>query len=122
LCNCREIRQQDFKKLHASLSLSAAAELLRNPQGGTMNLANSLEKTYNDLLFADIDLAMTFLKIAETTQPGESAQRNYANACRAYGDVVAKLQAVTLSDEEQALFDEKLSLLRSRLRDDRKLA
>jgi hypothetical protein len=35
---------------------------------------------------------------------------------------VAKLQAVTLSDEEQALFDEKLSLLRSRLRDDRKLA
>lgn len=69
-----------------------------------------------DLLLQDLDLALTFLKVAKTTAQPERARRNHENALKAYNHVVGTLQAVTLSEEVQAQFDEKLSLLASRLR------
>lgn len=80
-----------------------------------MNFASETEKTFIELLLTDLDVAMTFLNVANTTQSKETARRNYENAQRAYDQVVGILQAVTLSDEQQALFDRKLSLLKSRL-------
>ncbi|HZI50307.1 MAG TPA: hypothetical protein VFE29_00665 [Terriglobia bacterium] len=73
------------------------------------------EKTVIDILLTDLDLAMTFLNTADTTQIEENARRNRQHASRAYDQIVATLQAVTLNEEQQALFDDKLSLLRSRL-------
>jgi hypothetical protein len=70
-----------------------------------------------DILLQDLDLALTFLKMANTTGLPDSARRNHEKALKAYHQVVAALQAVTLSEEVQAQFDEKLSLLMSRLRE-----
>ena len=80
-----------------------------------MDLAKNLESTFIGLLLTDIDVAITFLNVAATTQVGENAERNYRNAQRAYDQIVARVQAVTLTEEEQAVFEEKLGLLRSRL-------
>jgi hypothetical protein len=70
-----------------------------------------------DILMQDLDLALAFLNVAGTTTIPESARRNHENALKAYRQVVAALQAVTLSEEVQAQFDEKLGLLMSRLRE-----
>jgi hypothetical protein len=73
------------------------------------------EKTVIDILRTDLDNAMTFLNVADTTEIEENARRNRQNARRAYDAIVSTLQAVTLDDEQQAFFDHKLSLLKSRL-------
>jgi len=69
-----------------------------------------------DILLQDLDLALAVLKGANTTAQPDRARRNHENALKAYNHVVGALQAVTLSEEAQAQFDEKLSLLASRLR------
>ena len=80
-----------------------------------------VETTYIDVLLTDIDLGLTFLNVAEATNVRENAQRNYRNAERAYNEATRRLQAVTLTDEMQAVFDDKLSLLRSRLHASRRV-
>jgi hypothetical protein len=86
-----------------------------------MNFATETEKTFIHLLLTDLDVALTYLNVAATTRIRETARRNFENAQRVYDQVVGILQAVTLSDEQQALFDRKLSLLKSRLRASRPL-
>ena len=81
-----------------------------------MNFASKTEKTFIELLLTDLEVALTFLNVASTTRNTETARRNHENAQRAYDQIVGILQAVTLSEEQQALFDQKLSLLKSRLR------
>jgi hypothetical protein len=80
-----------------------------------MKFAKETEKTAIDLLLLDLDIGLTFLDVAETTRITETARRNRENAQKSYDTVVSALQAVTLNDEQQALFDRKLTLLRSRL-------
>ena len=86
----------------------------------TMNLQKDAESTFIDLLVTDLDLAMTFLDVAQTTQSVENAERNHRNAQKAYDEVIAKLQAVTLGEKEQTRLERKLALLRARLRANRK--
>ena len=81
-----------------------------------MNFASETEKKFIELLLTDLDVALTFLNVASTTRNAETARRNYQNAQRAYDQIIGLLQAVTLSDDQQARFDQKLSLLKSRLR------
>lgn len=80
------------------------------------NVPYSKTKTVIDLLLTDLDTAMTFLSVAEATPIEERARRNRENAEKVYDRVVATLQAVTLDDEQQAVFDGKLTALRSKLR------
>ena len=69
-----------------------------------------------DILMQELDLALAFLNVASPANPA-NARRNHENALKAYRQVVAALQAVTLSEEVQAQFDEKLGLLMCRLRE-----
>jgi len=70
-----------------------------------------------DILLQDLDLALAWLKMTDSTGVPDAARRNREKALKAYRDVVAALQAVTLSEEVQAQFDAKLGLLSSRLRE-----
>ena len=68
-----------------------------------------------EFLLIDLDVALTFLDVAETTEFRNTAERNHRNARAAYNTVVSKLREVTPTPAQQVLMDERLSLLRARL-------
>src|SRR5262245_25817084 len=69
-----------------------------------------------EFLLTDLDIALTFMDVAETTEFRGTAERNHQNARNAYDTVVAKLREVTPNTHQQALLDEKLTTLRARLK------
>ena len=69
-----------------------------------------------ELLLADLDIALTFMDVARTTEFRATADRNHRNARKAYDMVIEKLSEVTPSPAEQVKFDIKLADLRERLR------
>jgi hypothetical protein len=66
-------------------------------------------------LFTDLDVALTFLKIASTSGNLEIRQRNWRNAREAHDAVLHLLLRLTPTEEELESIKEKLSTLRSRL-------
>jgi hypothetical protein len=68
-----------------------------------------------DFLLTDLDIALIFLDVAETTEFRDTAERNHRNARNAYETVVAKLREITLTAEQQALFEPRLAVLKARL-------
>jgi len=68
-----------------------------------------------EFLLIDLDVALTFLDVAETTEFRNTAERNHRNARAAYNTVVSKLGEVSPTPAQQVLLDERLSLLRTRL-------
>ena len=79
------------------------------------SFSRETEKTVIDFLLTDLEMALTFLNLRDITRSEEIKRRNHENAQNAYNQIVHTLQAVTLSDEQQELFDKKLSLIRQRL-------
>jgi hypothetical protein len=69
-----------------------------------------------EFLLTDLDIALTFMDVAETTEFRGTAERNHQNAHNAYDTVITKLREVTPNAHQQALFDEKLATLRARLK------
>jgi hypothetical protein len=66
-------------------------------------------------LLVDLDTAVTFMNIAETTGDEETRQRNCQNARRAYDTVLQLMQKATLNDAQNKAIRKKLALLRIRL-------
>ncbi len=68
-------------------------------------------------LLADLDLAMTFLDVAATSDKRKSSQRNQKNARTAYDTVLRFLPRLSLTAVETSAIHEKVSALRIRLED-----
>jgi hypothetical protein len=68
-----------------------------------------------EFLLIDLDVALTFMDVAETTEFRGTAQRNHQNARNAYNTVISTLREVTPNAAQQAIFDRKLGELRARL-------
>jgi hypothetical protein len=68
-----------------------------------------------EFLFVDLDIALTLLDVAETSEFRSTAERNHRNARKAYDTVLAKVREVTPDAVQQAILDAKLAELRARL-------
>jgi hypothetical protein len=69
-----------------------------------------------EFLLTDLDIALTFMDVAATTEFRDTAERNHQNARKAYDTVIAKLREVTPNAHQQTTLDEKLATLRARLK------
>lgn len=78
-------------------------------------IRENLAQTVLDFLIEDLELALTFLEVAETTRDPETARRNRDNALKVYNIVVGKLGIVRANADQQALLNTKLRWLRLRL-------
>ena len=81
----------------------------------TERFRSSLSRNAFEFLLTDIDTALTFMDVAESTDKADIRKRNYANARRAYDTVVRLMQNLSLDDTEEAELAEKLALLKLRL-------
>ncbi len=77
----------------------------------SMNLSQS-EVSF---LFTDLDLAMTFMDVADTSDNEETKRRNHANALKAYGTVLRLSNELMLNPDQRQAIDAKLVLLKTRL-------
>ena len=68
-----------------------------------------------EFLLIDLDVAMTFMAVAETSQNDETFRRNYDNARTAHDTVVHLLTKLTPNVEERKVIDAKLAVLKMRL-------
>lgn len=73
------------------------------------------KRTGASILLTDLDVAMTFLEVANATRNPETRQRNYGNAWKAYDAVRHFLPQMVFTDAEAKLIQEKLEALRKRL-------
>jgi hypothetical protein len=83
-----------------------------------MDLDDVIQRVHDtgiSFIVTDIDIAMTMLDIARTTQDPITAQRNQGNARRAYDAVRHLMGDLHLSNEQNAAIEEKLSVLRAEL-------
>jgi hypothetical protein len=74
-----------------------------------------LNQTGVEFLLLDLDLALTFLDVSETSHVEETTRRNHLNARKAYDAVSHLLKTVTLDEGQRQMMDAKLSLLKKRL-------
>src|SRR5688572_12157663 len=82
-----------------------APRLLRYIQEGAamINEIKAADRGIIEFLLIDLDVALTFLDVAETTEFRNTAERNHRNARAAYNTVVSKLREVTPTPAQQML-------------------
>lgn len=68
-----------------------------------------------EFLMAELDTAMTFLDVAETTSSEENRSRNCGNARIAYETVMRMRERVLLDGGQSQALDQKLADVRKRL-------
>ena len=68
-----------------------------------------------EFLLTDIDVAMTFLDVAETSGIEETVTRNHQNARRAYDTVLSFLSKLTLHAGHRQQVETQLAVLKARL-------
>ena len=68
-----------------------------------------------DFLLIDLDLANTFLDVAERSESEDTARRNHSNARKAYDTVIRLLPKLRPDERERRDINRKLSFLRRRL-------
>ena len=78
-------------------------------------LRSDLNTTSIGFLLTDLETALTFLDVAQTSHDQETKQRNHKNAHVAYDTVIRLLPNVKPTAAQQQAIDEKLSLLKARL-------
>ena len=66
-------------------------------------------------LLTDLDLAMTFMDVADTSHSEETTRRNHTNARTAYDTVLRLLEKLTPNTDERQVIDAKLAILKMRL-------
>src|SRR5690242_20113811 len=74
-----------------------------------------LKRTSAEFLLTDIEVAMTFLDVAETTHIAETVQRNHDNAGVTYDTVFGFLSTLTLTAEDRLVVENRLGVLKARL-------
>ena len=78
-------------------------------------IRSSVSNNAFQFLLTDLDVALTFMNVAESTRDADAQQRNHKNARRAYDAVVRLMQSLSLDDTQNKELAEKLALLKSRL-------
>jgi hypothetical protein len=68
-----------------------------------------------EFLLTDLEIAMTFLDVAEVSRIPETVRRNHQNARDAYDSVLRLLHYVTPDARQQRVIDDKLRTLKARL-------
>jgi hypothetical protein len=68
-----------------------------------------------NFLLIDLDVAMTFIAVAETSRNEAVVRRNYDNARKAHDAVAHLLEKLTPNAEERKVIDAKLAVLKIRL-------
>ncbi|MBV8827719.1 MAG: hypothetical protein JO108_00675 [Acidobacteriaceae bacterium] len=74
-----------------------------------------LSATGSEFLLTDLDVALTFMDAAETTESKEHAQRDHQNARSAYDTVLRLLPKLQLDVAQRNEVDKKLAALKARL-------
>lgn len=84
-------------------------------------LANSFDERSDGntagihFLLMEINLAMTFIDLAETTGIQETVTRNHRNARIAYDTILRLLPNLTPSEAQQQAIDDGLAIVKARL-------
>jgi hypothetical protein len=73
------------------------------------------DATGTDFLLTDVDLALTFMDIADTTTIEETAHRNRARALQAYNSVLHFLSRPALRHIDRHSIEIRLATLKARL-------
>ena len=83
------------------------------------NFPNNSDNLFNDVivksLIVSLDLGLTYIEIAETSQYEETACRNYGNARKSYARAVDALEKIPLDRGHGQPLKVKLALLQARL-------
>jgi hypothetical protein len=66
-------------------------------------------------LLVDLDLAMTFMDVAETSRLEDTKHRNHKNARKAYDAVLQHLEKLKPDAGQRRVIDAKLARLKTRL-------
>ena len=66
-------------------------------------------------LLTDMNVAHTFLDVAEVTESADTRKRNQEHALTAYQTVLRLLPRIAPSDDERSALRERLQILRARL-------
>ena len=77
--------------------------------------SSDLNTTSIEFLLTDLETALTFMDVAQTSGDQEIKQRNHKNAHLAYDTVIGLLSKVKPTAAQQQAIDEKLTLLKARL-------
>jgi hypothetical protein len=79
-------------------------------------------KNFSDLnqsgvsfLLTDLDLAMTFMDVADASRTEETTRRNHTNARTAYDTVLHLLEKLTPNADQRQAIDAQLTILKTRL-------
>ena len=81
----------------------------------TERFRSSVSRNAFEFLLTDIDTALTFMDVAESTDKADIRKRNYANARKAYDTVLRFMQNQPIDDDQREKLASKLTLLKSRL-------
>jgi hypothetical protein len=74
-----------------------------------------LAKRAVEFVITELDTALTFLDIADTSRIEETVRRNHENARKAYETVQRLLKHLRPSADEKALIGAKIGVLEARL-------
>ena len=66
-------------------------------------------------LLTDLDLAMTFMDVADASRIEETTRRNHTNARTAYDTVLRLLDKLKPNPDQRQAIDAKLAILKMRL-------
>ena len=66
-------------------------------------------------VLTDLDLALTFMDVADASQIEETIRRNHRNARTAYDTVLRLLEKLTPNADQRQAIDEKIASLKTRL-------
>jgi hypothetical protein len=79
------------------------------------HLLGDARRTHANFLITDIETALTFLDVAETTRAKQTANRNRRNARKAHDVVVRYLAKHDLDPADRNAIEAKLAILKQRL-------
>jgi hypothetical protein len=77
--------------------------------------SSDVNTTSIEFLLTDLETALTFMDVAQTSGDQEIKHRNYTNARVAYDTVTRFLPKVKPTAAQQQAIDEKLTLVKARL-------
>jgi hypothetical protein len=79
-------------------------------------LPDSGKLTMAELLLRDAEMALVFIQLAGSTSDSVLKKRRLKGAARAYGRIIAFMPRVSLTPEQMALLQQRLSALQAHLK------
>jgi hypothetical protein len=73
------------------------------------------DQTGMNFLLTDLDVALAFMDIAANAPGQETRRRNRDNACKAYAEVVQRLDEQLLETPQRQEVEAKLAIVKARL-------